>query len=75
MNASEADELISIVTPLIRTLASEVGVKVVQLVQFPHSTVGVVGISSDRGRTDGIDKEIISGKACSTASFLSNRFQ
>ncbi len=47
MNASETDELISIVTPLIRTLASEVGVKVVQLVQFPHSTVGVVGISSD----------------------------
>lgn len=47
MNASEADELISIVIPLIRTLALEVGVKVVQLVQFPHSTVGVVGISSD----------------------------
>ena len=75
MNASEAVESISMETPLIRILAVGVGVKVAQLVQFSHSTAGVVGIGADCGGVDGTAKGTISGRACSTTSVFSWRFQ
>ena len=68
IKASEADESISIVIPLIRTLAHELLGKLVQLVQLaqvaPASSVGLVeeGASGTIGGA-GIAKGTISGRA------------
>ncbi len=73
INASEAVESISIDTPLIRILAVGVGVKIAQLVQLLHSIAGDVG--TDGEDTGGAVKGTISGRDCSTTSYLSWRFQ
>ena len=75
MNASEAEESISIEIPFIMILAVGFGVKLAQLVQLLHSSVGDVGIGTAGEDTGGAAKGTISGRDCSTTSSLSWRFQ
>ena len=71
MNASEAEESISMETPFIMILAVGFGAKVEQLAQFFRATSEVVGIICDEEGADGIAKGTISGRTCSNASSLS----
>ena len=75
INASEAEESISMDTPFIKILAVGFGAKVAQLAQFFRATSEVVGIICDVAGADGIAKGTISGRTCSKASSLSWRFQ
>ncbi len=64
--------------PLIKIRAHELGAKVAQLAQvaLPSSeVVGNVESGCNCGETEGTDKGTISGRTCSAASSLSNRFQ
>ena len=71
MNASEAEESISMESQFIRILAVEFGAKVEQLVQFFRATSEVVGIICDEEGADSIAKGTISGRTCSKGSSLS----
>ena len=75
MNASEAEESISIEIPFIKILALKFGVKLAQLVQLLHSSVEDVGTGTAGEDTGGAVKGTISGRDCSTTSSLSWRFQ